>query len=135
VKTTTVARIARRVPTPVLRAATRRPTRGIVLRQIFERMPSLLSPAGRKAKGVIRFDVGDGKAVETWYLRLGDGTCVVSRTNDSVRPRATIIVAPEDFVRLATGADAIKLFTDGKLRLAGDTYFGASVGELFEIPK
>jgi len=38
-------------------------------------------------------------------------------------------------VRLATGADPVKLFSSGKLRLAGDTYFGASVGELFDIPR
>jgi hypothetical protein len=119
----------------VLHAATRRPTRGIVLRQIFERMPAMLSPTGRKATGVIRFDVVDGKTVDTWYLQLRNGSCEVSRTIDSVRPRATIIVAPVDFVRLATGADPVKLFTDGKPRLAGDTYFGASVGELFDIPK
>jgi hypothetical protein len=40
-----------------------------------------------------------------------------------------------DFARLATGTDPIELFTAGKLRLAGDTYFGASVGELFDLPR
>lgn len=134
-KATTLIRVSRRVPKPLLRLATLRPTRGVVLAQIFKRMPELLSPAGRKANGVIRFDIGDGTTVDTWYVALGGGTCEVSRTPDAGRPRATIMLAPFDFVQLATGADAIKLFADGKLRLAGDTYFGASVGELFDIAR
>src|SRR5262245_48995764 len=132
-RATTLTRIARRVPDPLLRAATLPPTRGVVLDQIFKRMPELLTPAGRKARGVIRFDIVDGKSVRTWYAVLGDGRCEIRRGAGSPRPRATISIAAYDFVQLATGADPIKLFTAGRLRLAGDTYFGASVGSLFDI--
>jgi putative sterol carrier protein len=104
-----------------------------VLGQIFKRMPELLSPTGRKSNGVIRFDIGDRRAVDTWYVTLARGTCQVSESPDGVRPRVTISLSAYDFVQLATGADAIRLFSAGKLRLAGDTYFGASIGELFDI--
>lgn len=129
-KAQTLIRLARRVPSPLLRMSTSRPTRRLVLRQVFSRMPQLLSPAGRKASGVIRFEIGD---VDTWYVTLGDGTCEVSQSPNGVRPRATIHLSAYDFLRLATGADAIQLFAAGRLRIAGDTYFGASVGELFDI--
>lgn len=134
-KAKTLIRLARRVPSPLLRLSTRRPTRGLVLRQVFSRMPELLSPAGRKASGVIRFEIGEDDDVDTWYVTLGGGTCAVSQSPDGVRPRATIHLSAYDFVRLATGADAIQLFAAGRLRIAGDTYFGASVGELFDIAR
>lgn len=134
-KATTLTRIARHVPSPLLHVATRRRTRGVVLSQIFRRMPEMLTPTGRKARGAIRFDIGDGQNVDTWYAVLANGICETSRELDSARPRVTISISAYDFVRLVTGADPIKLFTAGKLRLAGDTYFGASVAELFDIPK
>lgn len=135
-RATTLLRVSRRVPSPLLRVATLRPTRGVVLGQIFKRMPELLSPTGRKANGVIRFDIGDRRAVDTWFVSLAGGTCRVSESlADGARPRVTISVSAYDFVQLATGADAIRLFAAGKLRLAGDTYFGASIGELFDIAR
>lgn len=134
-RATTLTRIARHLPRPILRVAAMPPTRRMLLRQVFARMPELLTPTGRKATGVIRFDIVDGSARDTWYAVFADGTCEIARQLESVRPRATISMSAFDFVQLATGADPIKLFTAGKLRLAGDTYFGASVGELFDIPK
>ncbi len=133
-KASTLVRVGRRVPDPFVRLATRRPTRRAVVRQIFTRMPDLLSSAGRKANGIIRFDVVDDTSVDTWYVTFAGGRCDVSRTCPGA-PRATIILSSYDFVRLATGADAVRMFTAGKLRLSGDTYFGASVGGLFDLPR
>jgi len=131
-KATTLVAVARRTPTPLLRLATRRPWRGVVLGQIFGHMPELLSATGRKARGVIRFDIGQGSDVETWYAVLADGVCTTGRTVDA-RPRVTISLSAFDVVQLATGREPIELFRAGRLRLAGDTYFGASVGELFDL--
>ena len=132
-KAKTLIRLTRIVPNSLLRLAVLPPTRGIVLGQIFKRMPEMLTPTGRKATGVIRFDIGDRDSVDTWYVSLDNGVCGVSRPPETTRPRAKIIVSAFDFVQLATGADPIVLFAAGKLRLAGDTYFGASIGELFDI--
>ncbi|WP_116996668.1 SCP2 sterol-binding domain-containing protein [Desertimonas flava] len=131
-KATTLVSVARRTPRPILRMATRRPASGAVIGQVFRRMPELLSPAGRKARGVIRFDIRTGSAVETWYATFGAGTCTTGRRVDT-RPRVTISLEALDFVQLASGTDPIELFRAGRLRLAGDTYFGASVGELFDL--
>jgi hypothetical protein len=106
--------------------------RGVVLGQIFRRMPELVSPAGRKARGVIRFDIGHGRDVETWYAVFADGACTTARSV-AARPRVTISLSAFDFVQLATGRNPIDLFSGGRLRLAGDTYFGASVAELFDL--
>lgn len=131
-KATTLVGVARRTPAPLLRAATRRPLRRLVIGQVFAHMPELLSDTGRKARGVIRFDIGGGSSVDTWYAEFADGACTTSRHTDS-RPRVTISLAAFDFVRLASGSNPIDLFSAGRLRLAGDTYFGASVGELFDL--
>ena len=128
----TLIGVARRIPAPVVRMVTASPARSVVLRSIFTRMPQLLSPAGRKATGVIRFDVTGRGRVDTWYVSLGGDRCVVGR-HGPARPRATIIVSAFDFVQLATGTDPIRLFADGRLRLSGDTYFGASVGAFFAL--
>jgi hypothetical protein len=131
-KAATLVRLTRHVPKPVLRLATRRPTRRLVLGQVFKRMPELLSPAGRKANGVIRFDITSG---ETWFVALGGGgRCEVTQRHAGT-PRVTIILSAFDFVQIATGADPVRLFTAGKVRMAGDTYFGASLAELFDLPR
>ena len=81
---------------------------------------------------MIRFDIGRGSDVQTWYAVFADGGCTTGRSVDA-RPRVTISLSAFDFVQLATGSNPIDLFSGGKLRLAGDTYFGASVGELFDL--
>jgi hypothetical protein len=131
-KASTLVGVARHTPTPLLRLATYPPLRRLVIKQIFAGMPELLSNTGRKARGVIRFDIDCGSRVDTWYAVLGDGQCATSRHAEA-RPRVTISLSAFDFVRLASGSNAIELFSAGGLRLAGDTYFGASVGELFDL--
>ena len=131
-KASTLVGVARRTPTPMLRLATRPPLRRLVIGQVFANMPDLLSHTGRKARGVIRFDIDCGSRVDTWYVALGDGTCTTTRAV-ATRPRVTISLSAFDFVRLASGSNPIELFSAGRLRLAGDTYFGASVGELFDL--
>lgn len=134
VRAATLVGLARHTPRPVLRLATMSPTRSVVVGQIFKRMPELVSAAGRKARGVIRFDIGTGSGVDTWYVVFADGTCETTR-EVTARPRVTISMPASAFVELATGTQPIELFSAGKLRLAGDTYFGASVGELFDLPR
>lgn len=135
-RATTLVGVARHTPRPLLRLATAPPTRGVVIAQIFRHMPQLVSRAGRKARGVIRFDIGAGTGVDTWYATFGDGRCEITRELAAPsRPRVTISLSAYDFVALATGTNPIELFSAGKLRLAGDTYFGASVGELLDLPR
>ena len=96
-------------------------------------MPELLSHTGRKARGVIRFDIDCGSRVDTWYAVLGDGTCDDDPSRRDSPTGHHLVVSAFDFVRLASGSNPIELFSAGGLRLAGDTYFGASVGELFDL--
>jgi predicted lipid carrier protein YhbT len=134
VNAASLIRITRRLPDTWLRAAMSSPARRVIVGTIFRRMPELLSPAGRKARAVVRFDVTVGRAVDTWYLELDVGGCTVSRACVR-RPRSTVVLSAYDLVRLAAGADPVLLFREGRLRLSGDTYFGASIGTLFDLPR
>lgn len=73
------------------------------------------------------------------YLRyeclLSGGTCTVSREYER-EPRVTIMVAPVDFLKLASGnSSAPTMFLTGKIKVAGDLGFAAGLTKLFQIPK
>ena len=133
----TLARLARRTPEPLLRAAILPPTRGLVIREIFRRMPSRLKASAAAGDAVIRWDIRDEgvEAAETWFLVFEDGRCRTTRRAPEGNPRTTLTVAPLDFLRLASGAaQPMAMFQSGRIKISGDMFFAAQLQSIFAIP-
>ena len=71
-----------------------------------------------KAKTVFQFRLSDPETVCTLDLKDGGGAVGQGET---AKPDVTLALADADFVALYTGkADAMKLFTTGKIKISGD---------------
>lgn len=133
----TLARLARRTPEPLLRAAVMPPTRSLVVAEIFRRMPRQLRAKAGAPDAVIRWDIGYGKgdAADTWFAVFEGGACRTSRRHEGALPRTTITVSALDFVRMASGAaNPMELWQQGRLKISGDLFFAAQLQSMFTIP-
>jgi putative sterol carrier protein len=131
----TLARLARRTPDSVLRAATIPPIRTLVIGEIFRRMPSQLKPSAAPPDTVIRWDIGDSDRLETWFLVFEEGSCRTTTRPPEGKPRTTLTASAHDFLRLAAGAELpMAMFQSGRIRISGDLFFAAQLQGMFEIP-
>jgi putative sterol carrier protein len=134
----TLARLARRTPKPLLRAASLPPLRPLVVAEIFRRMPSELKKTAAAPDSVIRWRITDGDgggAVETWYLVFDDGTCRTTTRSPDGEPRTTLTVSALDLLRLASGQEEpMALFQTGRIKISGDLFFAAQLQGMFRIP-
>jgi 3-hydroxy-3-methylglutaryl CoA synthase/NAD(P)-dependent dehydrogenase (short-subunit alcohol dehydrogenase family)/putative sterol carrier protein len=100
---------------------------------IFERIPDAFQ-AG-KAAGVdvvFQFEISGGGG-GSWHVKVKDQRCEVM---DGVheRPTTTIRMADEDFVKLIKGElNAMKAYTGGKLKIAGDLMKSQLIEKLFKF--
>ena len=132
-----LARLARRTPEPLLRAAVLPPTRRLVIREIFRRMPSQLKPSAALADALIRWQITDAadRPVETWFLAFEDGRCRTTTTAPEANPRTTLTVSALDFLRLAAGTEPpMAMFQNGRIKISGDLFFAAQLQSMFQIP-
>jgi putative sterol carrier protein len=131
----TLARFARRTPESLLRAATLPPLRPLVIGEVFRRMPSQLKRTAAPPDAIIRWDIGDGNRVETWYLVFADGRARTTTRAPEESPRTTLTASPIDFLRLASGSEpAMAMFQSGRIRISGDLFFAAQLQGMFRIP-
>jgi len=131
----TLARMARRTPDPVLRAMTVGPMRSLVVGEVFRRMPSQVKPAAAPPDCVIRWRIGEGKKVETWFCVFEAGGLKTTTRDPETPPRTTLEVSAPDFLRVATGsAFPMAMFQDGRIEISGDLFFAAQLQGMFEIP-
>lgn len=108
-----------------------------ILDEVFRRMGEhYKSDKAKSTEAVVRWRIGDGTDEPLRYeCVLSGGTCTVSKQPEH-EPRATIMLAPAEFIKLASGnASAPMLFMTGKLKVAGDVGFAAGLTKLFQIPK
>ena len=132
----TLARLARRTPEPLLRAAVLSPTRRLVVAEIFRRMPSQLKRSAAATDAVIRWQITDrdGEVLETWFLCFEDGRCRTTRAPED-NPRTTLTVSALDFLRLAAGTEPpMAMFQSGRIKISGDLFFAAQLQGMFRIP-
>jgi putative sterol carrier protein len=131
----TLARLARRTPEPLLRAATIPPLRTVVIGGIFRRMPSQLKAGAAPPDTVIRWDIGDADRLESWFLVFEEGRCRSTTRPPETMPRTTLTVSPLDFLRLAAGTELpMAMFQSGRIKISGDLFFAAQLQGMFEIP-
>lgn len=132
----TLARLARRTPEPVLRAATSGPWRSRVVGEVFRRMPSQIKPAAAPPDCVIRWRIGEGKHVETWFCVFEGGRLKTTTKEPETAPRTTLEMSAPDFLRLATGKEMpMAMFQYGRVKISGDLFFAAQLQGMFKIPK
>jgi hypothetical protein len=71
------------------------------------------------ASGTLRFDIADGKKIETWFVTIDKGDVTVSRAGGAAD--STLVVGKALFDRLASGqASAVAEVLRGTLTIEGD---------------
>jgi putative sterol carrier protein len=113
--------------------------RMVVLNEIFTRMGRHLNrdrTAGLTAAVHWRFTGGrDEGGYDRFQTVITGGTCTSGAVQDR-DPRATVTLAPADFLRVSTGiASAPMLFLRGRVKVKGDIPFAAGFANYFDIPR
>jgi putative sterol carrier protein len=113
--------------------------RMVVLNEIFARMSRHLHPtkaAGLNAVIHWRFTGGyENGGYDRFQTVIADGRCSSGIVQD-LDPRATMTLAPADFLRVSTGnASAPLLFIRGRVKVKGDIPFAAGFVNYFDIPQ
>jgi putative sterol carrier protein len=71
------------------------------------------------ATGTMRFEIGNGKKTETWFVMIDKGNLTVSRSGGAAD--ATLVASKAVFDRLASGeASAVAEVLRGTLTIEGD---------------
>lgn len=107
-----------------------------ILDEVFRRMGEYYkSDTAGSTEAVVRWRIDSGDDHLRYECVLSGGTCTVSKEPEH-EPRVTIMLAPAEFLKLASGnASAPMLFMSGKIKVAGDVGFAAGLTKLFQIPK
>ena len=99
-------------------------------------MPSQIKPAAAPPDCVIRWRIGDGTKVETWYCVFEAGHVKTTTRDPETPARTTLEMSAPDFLRLATGTEMpMAMFQDGRIKISGDLFFAAQLQGMFEIPR
>jgi putative sterol carrier protein len=131
------ARIISRASKDQIEAVMAQPAlRGPILDEVFRRMEvHFRTERAGSTRAVVHFRLTNGDDFDRYQVRIDDGTCAITKDGQD-EPRATVTLAPLEFLKLATGnASAPVLFMTGKLKVKGDLGFAAGFMSLFDIPK
>jgi putative sterol carrier protein len=92
----------------------------LTARELIETLPDDFRPerAGR-ANAVVQFRIS-GEGGGNWYVTFKDKTCTLTEGMTD-KPKATLNMAADDYVALATGQlSSMKAFATKKVRVTGD---------------
>ncbi len=131
------ARIISRASKDQIEAVMAAPTlRGPILDEVFRRMEvHFRTERAGSTRAVVHFRLVNGDDFDRYQVSINDGACAITKDSEG-EPRATVTLAPLEFLKLATGnASAPVLFMTGKLKVKGDLGFAAGFMSLFDIPK
>lgn len=82
----------------------------------------------KKIKATYRFDISKGDKKQSWLLDLKTGKGSISLSDDKTKADCMIQITDEDSVALMSGkADAMKLFTSGKIKIKGNMMLGTKL--------
>lgn len=133
-----VATVLEGVPTRHLRKVMGGDIRGIVLGEIFRRLPEFVDP-GRAAK--VRLQVGfrltggPGQEPDRYLVSVDRGAATVTSGEAGVRRDATVTCEGHDFLRLATGhLNPVSGVLRGHLKVKGDRSKALLLSSLIDIP-
>jgi putative sterol carrier protein len=133
-----ITRLVRDAPAERIEQLMRSPARRPILDGIFWQMPKQINP--ERAAGVttsVRWCItgrSDG-GTDIYMLQIEDGHASSGRAEGGETHRLTITLDGAEFVRIATGnSDPMEAYFKGRVLLAGDIMFAASLGSMFKIP-
>jgi putative sterol carrier protein len=133
-----ITRVVRDTPPERIEQLMRSPARRPILDGIFWQMPKQIN--SERAAGVrtsIRWCItgrSDG-VTDIYKLEIDDGRASAGRETGDATPRLTITVDGSEFVRIATGnSEPMEAYFKGRVLLAGDIMFAATLGSMFKIP-
>jgi putative sterol carrier protein len=137
-----VATVLADVSTDHLRTVMSSGFRGVVLGEIFRRLPDFVNP--RKARGadltvgfrLLGHPTGE---IERYAVRVRDGAATVSRPDsrgtEEEHRDATVTCQAHDFLRLATGhLGAVTGVLRGQLKVRGDKAAALQLSSIIDIP-
>lgn len=131
------ARIISKASKDQIEAVMAQPTlRGPILDEVFRRMEvHFRTERAGSTRAIVHFRLTNGDEFDRYQVAIDDGACAITKDGED-EPRATVTLAPLEFLKLATGnASAPVLFMTGKLKVKGDLGFAAGFMSLFDIPK
>jgi putative sterol carrier protein len=113
-------------------------SRGTILDEIFNRMPSLFrADRAGSTSAVIHWIItgGQGGTNDTYETVIENGACTV--TKEPARdPRLAMTMDPVTFLKVVSGdGNPMMMFMTGKIKAKGDLGLAAQVAKLFDIPK
>jgi putative sterol carrier protein len=140
-----VATVLRDVSTEHLRKVMSGGFRGVVLDEIFRRLPEFLHPeraARARLNVALRLTGNPTGEVERYVVDVRDGEATVTpgdggggQGESGAARDATVTMEAHDFVRLATGhLNPVTGVLRGKLRVRGDRTKALELSSLIEIP-
>ncbi len=114
------------------------PTRGKILDEVFNRMPSLFrADRAGATNAVIHWNITgrpDG-GTDTYEVVIENGACTANKTAQR-DPKLSLTVGPVDFLKVVSGdGNPMMMFMTGKLKAKGDLGLAANIAKLFDIPK
>ncbi len=106
---------------------------GLTVKGVFERLPEVFqAEAAGGVDVVFQFKI-EGGGGGNWYVVVKDGKCEVEE-GEHGSPTTTIMMEEGDFVALMEGkANAMSLYTSGRLRIEGDLMKSQLVEKLFKF--
>ncbi len=130
-----VAQIVGSTPEPKLQEAMNGPLRGVIVGEVFRRMPERLTPSAASATAIINWEIpaSDGDS-DLYTVIVESGECTVDEGHHE-NPRVSLTMDAVTFLKLVTGnVNPVTAFMAGQIAIQGDLMFAATVTALFDIP-
>ncbi|MFI6758370.1 SCP2 sterol-binding domain-containing protein [Micromonospora sp. NPDC050417] len=132
------AQLVKSTPDAEIAALMKSDQRGMILDEIFNRMPTLFRADRAGATNtVIHWNISDRAdgGVDTYEVVIADGACTVNGS-PAQDPKLALTLGPVEFLKVVTGgANPVMMFMTGKLKAKGDLALASKIADLFNIPK
>ena len=130
------AQLVKTTPDSKIAEAMSGDSRGKILDEVFNRMPSLFrAEKAGSTSAVIHWIITGGAGNDTYETVIENGACTV--TNQPARePKLAMTMDPVTFLKVVSGdGNPMMMFMTGKIKAKGDLGLAANVAKLFDIPK
>ncbi|HET6531899.1 MAG TPA: SCP2 sterol-binding domain-containing protein [Actinoplanes sp.] len=132
------AQLVKTTPDATLAAVMTGDSRGKILDEVFDRMPTLFrADRAGSTQAVIHWIItgGAGGNSDTYETVIENGTCTV--TSQPARdPKLAMTMDPVTFLKVVSGdGNPMMMFMTGKIKAKGDLGLAAQVAKLFDIPR
>lgn len=131
------AQLVKSTPDSKIAEAMAGDSRGKILDEVFNRMPSLFRPekAGSTSAVIHWIITGGPGGNDTYETVIENGACTVT-SQPAREPKLAMTMDPVTFLKVVSGdGNPMMMFMTGKIKAKGDLGLAANVAKLFDIPK